>query len=43
MQSLLYLIEDADAHGKLGKVNVALKKYVAIQKVKTMRQLFFHS
>ncbi|KAG6833055.1 hypothetical protein H0H87_012066 [Tephrocybe sp. NHM501043] len=33
MQSLLYLIEEADAHYRNGKLNLALKKYHAIQKV----------
>ena len=34
MQSLLYLIEDANIHNRLGKINIALKKYLVIQKVK---------
>lgn len=33
MQSLLYLIEEADAHYRVGRYNLALKKYIAIQKV----------
>ncbi|KAG6907698.1 hypothetical protein DXG01_007754 [Tephrocybe rancida] len=33
MQSLLYLIEEADAHYRNGKLNLALKKYLAIQKI----------
>ncbi|KAG7446845.1 N-terminal acetyltransferase A, auxiliary subunit [Guyanagaster necrorhizus] len=33
MQSLLYLIEEADAQNRSGKINLALKKYIAIQKV----------
>ncbi|KAG5716214.1 N-alpha-acetyltransferase 16, NatA auxiliary subunit [Termitomyces sp. T112] len=33
MQSLLYLMEEADAHYRNGKPNLALKKYHAIQKV----------
>ncbi|KAF8999912.1 N-terminal acetyltransferase A, auxiliary subunit [Hymenopellis radicata] len=33
MQSLLYLIEDADAQRRLGKLNLALKKYAVINKV----------
>ncbi|KAG6901442.1 hypothetical protein C0995_011955 [Termitomyces sp. Mi166 len=33
MQSLLYLIEEADAHYRNGKLNLALKKYHAVQKV----------
>ncbi|KAK0446042.1 NMDA receptor-regulated protein 1-domain-containing protein [Desarmillaria tabescens] len=33
MQSLLYLIEEADAQNRIGKINLALKKYTAIQKI----------
>jgi hypothetical protein len=33
MQSLLYLIEEADAHYRNGKLGLALKKYAAVQKV----------
>ncbi|KAG6836733.1 hypothetical protein H0H93_004139 [Arthromyces matolae] len=33
MQSLLYLIEEGDAHYRSGKLNLALKKYHAVQKV----------
>ncbi|RDB27479.1 N-alpha-acetyltransferase 16, NatA auxiliary subunit [Hypsizygus marmoreus] len=33
MQSLLYLLEEADAHYRNGKLNLALKKYLAVQKI----------
>ncbi|KAA1473007.1 N-terminal acetyltransferase A, auxiliary subunit [Dentipellis sp. KUC8613] len=33
MQSLLYLTEEGDAHRRNGKLNLALKKYHAVQKV----------
>ncbi|GLB39170.1 putative N-terminal acetyltransferase A, auxiliary subunit [Lyophyllum shimeji] len=33
MQSLLYLTEEADAHYRNGKLNLALKKYLAVQKI----------
>ncbi|KAG5654558.1 hypothetical protein H0H81_000083 [Sphagnurus paluster] len=33
MQSLLYLIEEGDAHHRNGKPNLALKKYLAVQKI----------
>jgi hypothetical protein len=33
MQSLLYLTESADAYYRTGKLNLALKKYAAIEKV----------
>jgi peptide alpha-N-acetyltransferase len=33
MQSLLYLIEEADAHYRSGKLSLALKKYMAVQRV----------
>ncbi|KAH8116094.1 NMDA receptor-regulated protein 1a [Phellopilus nigrolimitatus] len=33
MQSLLYLTEEADAQNRLGRLGLALKKYLAIQKV----------
>jgi len=33
MQSLLYLIEEGDAHYRSGQLGPALKKYVAVQKV----------
>ncbi|KAF5352217.1 hypothetical protein D9758_009235 [Tetrapyrgos nigripes] len=33
MQSLLYLLEEADAHRRNGKPNLALKKYLAVQKI----------
>ncbi|KAF8223436.1 N-terminal acetyltransferase A, auxiliary subunit [Tricholoma matsutake] len=33
MQSLLYLIEEADTHYRNGKLNLALKKYMAIQRI----------
>ncbi|KAG6812172.1 hypothetical protein H0H92_004040 [Tricholoma furcatifolium] len=33
MQSMLYLLEEADAHYRHGKLNLALKKYHAVQKV----------
>lgn len=36
MQSLLYLLEEADAHHRNGKINLALKKYHAVQKVVTI-------
>ena len=36
MQSLLYLVEEADAHYRNGKPNLALKKYHAVQKVFTI-------
>ena len=34
MQSLLYLTEEADAQLRIGNYAMALKKYVAIQKVR---------
>ncbi len=34
MQSLLYLLEEGDAHLRAGRLNLALKKYVAVQKVR---------
>ncbi|KAF8886487.1 NMDA receptor-regulated protein 1-domain-containing protein [Infundibulicybe gibba] len=33
MQSLLYLMEEANAHYRNGKLNLALKKYTAIHKI----------
>jgi peptide alpha-N-acetyltransferase len=33
MQSLFYLVEEGDAHYRNGKLNLALKKYIAVQKV----------
>ena len=33
MQSLLYLLEEANSHRQYGKPNLALKKYMAIKKV----------
>lgn len=33
MQSLLFLIEDADAYRRNGNLGLALKKYHAVQKV----------
>ncbi|KAK7036634.1 hypothetical protein VNI00_011567 [Paramarasmius palmivorus] len=33
MQSLLYLLEEADARNRSGKLHLALKKYVAVQKI----------
>jgi len=33
MQSLLYLLEEADAHNRLKKYNLALKKYIAVSKI----------
>lgn len=33
MQSLLFLLEEADAHRRNGKVNLALKKYMAVKKI----------
>jgi len=33
MQSLLYLLEEADAHRQNKKINLALKKYIAVKKV----------
>ena len=33
MQSLLYLMEEANTHYRNGKLNLALKKYMALQKV----------
>jgi len=41
MQSLFYLTEDADAHYRHGKLNLALKKYLAINKVQILN--LFHS
>jgi N-alpha-acetyltransferase 15/16, NatA auxiliary subunit len=34
MQSLLFLIEDGDAYNKIGKIGMALKRYMAVQKVR---------
>lgn len=34
MQSLLYLLEEADAYRKAGKLGLALKRYVGIEKVR---------
>ncbi|KIK70186.1 hypothetical protein GYMLUDRAFT_150688 [Collybiopsis luxurians FD-317 M1] len=33
MQSLFYLLEEGEAHRRAGRLNLALKKYAAIQKV----------
>ena len=33
MQSILFLLEEADAYRRNGKFNLALKKYMAIKKV----------
>ena len=33
MQSMLYLTEAGDGYNRLGKLGLALKKYIAIQKV----------
>ena len=33
MQALHYLIEQGDSYRRIGKLNLALKKYYAIQKV----------
>jgi peptide alpha-N-acetyltransferase len=33
MQALHYLVEQGDCHRRAGKLNLALKKYYAIQKV----------
>ena len=33
MQSVLFLLEDADAHRRSGNLGMALKRYTAIQKL----------
>ncbi|KIM42317.1 hypothetical protein M413DRAFT_444742 [Hebeloma cylindrosporum] len=33
MQSILFLLEEADAYRQIGKTNLALKKYMAVKKV----------
>ncbi|KAJ3799767.1 NMDA receptor-regulated protein 1-domain-containing protein [Lentinula aff. detonsa] len=33
MQSLFYLLEEGDAHRRAGRLNLALKKYAAVQRV----------
>jgi tetratricopeptide (TPR) repeat protein len=33
MQSMLYLLEEGNAHHRSGKLNLALKKFIAIQKI----------
>jgi len=33
MQSVLFLLEEADAYRQNGKTNLALKKYMAVKKV----------
>ncbi|KAE9391110.1 N-terminal acetyltransferase A, auxiliary subunit [Gymnopus androsaceus JB14] len=33
MQSLFYLLEEGDAHQRAGRLNLALKRYTAVQKV----------
>ncbi|KAJ2925092.1 hypothetical protein H1R20_g11994, partial [Candolleomyces eurysporus] len=33
MQSMLYLLEEANAHEKTGKPNLAAKKYIAVKKI----------
>lgn len=39
MQSLFYLLEEAEAHRRAGRLNLALKKYAAIQKVRQNSEL----
>lgn len=36
MQSLLFLTEDGDSHNRSGRLAMALKRYVAVQKVRDM-------
>jgi hypothetical protein len=33
MQSLLFLLEEADAYRRNGKLNLALKKYMAVKRI----------
>ena len=37
MQSLLFLTEDGDSHNRSGRLAMALKRYVAVQKVRDKR------
>ena len=37
MQSLMYLTEDGDSHNRSGRLAMALKRYVAVQKVRDAR------
>lgn len=39
MQSLLYLTEEADSQNRSGRLGLALKKYLAIQKVTSSAQI----
>ena len=34
MQSLMFLVEDGDSHSRSGRLAMALKRYVAVQKVR---------
>ena len=38
MQSLLFLLEEADAQRRLGKPNLALKRYMAVKMVRSPSQ-----
>ena len=40
MQSLMYLIEDGDSHNRSGRFAMALKRYVAVQKVRDARSYY---
>lgn len=37
MQSLMFLTEDGDSHNRSGRFAMALKRYVAVQKVRDVR------
>ena len=37
MQSLMFLLEDGDSHNRSGRLAMALKRYVAVQKVRDVR------
>lgn len=37
MQSLLFLTEDGDSHNRSGRLAMALKRYVTVQKVRGVR------
>lgn len=36
MQSLLFLVEDGDAYNRIGNLGMALKRYTALQKARTL-------
>ena len=37
MQSLMFLTEDGDSHNRSGRLSIALKRYVSVQKVRASR------